>query len=121
MPAAQQLLKDPDQSDTSVARWTEYKWSMEGRENTSKLHTFVKDVCPTPPGITFSRPAWVKLNRLQTGVGLFHSETHKWIMTSTAACESGAKEQTAEHVITFYTIYHHPMEPVLSQMLPRAW
>ena len=60
MPAAQQLLKDPAQSDTSVARWTEYKWTMEGRENTSKLHTFVKDVCPTPPGITFSRHAWVK-------------------------------------------------------------
>ena len=40
--------------------------------------------------------------------GLFRSERHKWGMASTAACESSAKEQTAEHVITSRTIYHHP-------------
>ena len=60
-----------------------------------------------PSGFGFPRPAWVKLNRLRTGVGLFCSETHKWGMASTAACECGAKKQTAEHVITPCPIYHH--------------
>ena len=33
--------------------------------------------------------------------------THKWVMAFTAACECGAKEQTAEYVIIFCPIYHH--------------
>ena len=73
-----------------------------------------------PPGISFPRPAWVGLNRLRTGVGLLRSETHKWGMVSTAGCEREAKEQTAEHVITFCPIYQHPNGPVLSQMW-RPW
>ena len=71
-----------------------YKWSMEWRENASRLYTFNKDVSPTPPGINFPKSAWVRLNRLRTGVGLFRSETQKWGMASTAACKYGAKEQT---------------------------
>ena len=74
----------------------------------NRLHVFVKDASPTTPGISFPRPAWLKLNRLLTGVGLFRSETHKWSMATTAACESGAKEQTAKHVITSCPIYHYP-------------
>ena len=50
----------------------------------------------------------VKPNRPRTGVGLFLSEKHKWGMASTAAYECNAKEQTAEHVITSCSIYHHP-------------
>ena len=85
---------------------------MKWRENVSGLLTYiyVKNVSPTPLGFTFSRPAWVTLNRLQTGVDLFRSETHKWDMAFTAACKCGAKEQTAEHVITSCPIYHHPNE-----------
>ena len=67
----------------------------------------MKDASPTPPGISFIRPAWVELNRLRTGVGLFRSETHKWSLASTAASKCGPKEQTAEHVLIFFPIYHH--------------
>ena len=28
-------------------------------KNASRLHTFIKDVTPTPPGISYPRPAWV--------------------------------------------------------------
>ena len=33
---------------------------------------------------------------------------YKWGMAYTAACECGAKEQTAENVIASCPIYHHP-------------
>ena len=80
---------------------------MEWRENASRLHAFIKDVTPTPPGFRFPRPAWVKFNRLQTGVGLLRLETRKWGMALSAACECGAKELRAEHAITSCPIYHH--------------
>ena len=81
---------------------------MEWPESTSQRHTIINSVSSTPPVISFSRPAWVKLNRLQTDIGLFRSETDKWDMVSTAVCQCGAKEQRAEHVITSCPIYHHP-------------
>ena len=71
---------------------------------------FFKDASPTPPGISFPRPAWVRLKRLRTGIGLFRTETHKWGMASTEACECGVKEQTAEHLMTFCPIHHHSNE-----------
>ena len=60
-----------------------------------------------PLEFSFFRPEWVRLNCLSTNVGLFHSETHKCVMASTAACKCGAKEQTAEHVITFSPTDQH--------------
>ena len=83
---------------------------MERQKNFSRLHTFIKDVSPTSSGIGFPRLAWVKLNRLRTGVALFRSKTRKWGVVSTAACKCSAKEQTPEHVITSCPIYHHPNE-----------
>ena len=79
---------------------------MEWQENTSRLHIIISNVSPMPLEFSFPRPSWVRLNHLSTNVGLFHSETHKCVMASTAACKCGAK--TAEHVITFRAfIYHH--------------
>ena len=60
-----------------------------------------------PPVISFPRSAWVKRNLIRTGIGLFRAETYKWSMTSSVACECGAKKQTAKHVIISCTIYHH--------------
>ena len=57
MPAALELVNDPTQSCTSVTRWAEDRWSMEWRENASRLHTFIKDISPTLPGISFPRTA----------------------------------------------------------------
>ena len=62
-----------------------------------------------PPGTSFPRTAWVSLNHLPTDIGLFHTETHKCGMVSTAACERSAKGQTAEHVITSFPNYHLPI------------
>ena len=69
------------------------------RESTSCLHSFFDDVDALPPEMGLPRPAWVRLNRLQTGVSLFRSSMHKWGMVSTASCECGAEEQTADHTV----------------------
>ena len=74
------------------------------------LTLLMNDVSPTPPGISFPRPAWVKLNRLRVVVGLFRLERHNWGLASTTTCECDAKEDTAEHIITPCLIYHHPNE-----------
>ena len=57
VPAALELLKDPTQSGTNVARWIEYNWSMEWQKNVSRLHTFIKDVRPASLRFKFPGPA----------------------------------------------------------------
>ena len=45
------------------------------------------------------RAAWVKLNRLRTSVGKFHSSMYKWGLVASPNCQCGASEQTADHVL----------------------
>jgi len=55
-----------------------------------------------PPGMTLPKTAWVRLNRLRTGVGRFRSCLHIRGMTApSAACECGAdaEEQTDDYVL----------------------
>jgi len=53
------------------------------------------------------RTAWVRLNRLRTGVGRFRSCLYKWDMAPFSACECGAEEQTVEHFVLHWPIYWH--------------
>ena len=50
----------------------------------------------------------VKLNRLRTGVGRFHSSMHKWSLAPSPNCECSASEQTAVHVLTACPIHWAP-------------
>ena len=52
--------------------------------------------------------AWVKLNRLWTGVGRFYSSMYKWGLAPLPNCKSGAFEQTAGHVLTACLIHRAP-------------
>ena len=61
-----------------------------------------------PPECSFPRPALIKLNHLPIGIDLFLSEMDKRGMAAMAACEFGAKEQIAEHIIKCCSICHHP-------------
>ena len=45
------------------------------------------------------RTAWIKFNCPHTGVGHFDLSMHKWSLASSAKCECGANEQTADHII----------------------
>jgi len=51
--------------------------------------------------MTLPRRAWVRLNRLRTGVG--------WGMASSSACECGT-EQTVDHVVLQCPIHQPPHE-----------
>ena len=62
----------------------------------------------TPPGMILPRRAWVRLNRLRTGVRRFCSCPYKWGMASSAACECGTEEQTFDHVVLHCPIHRPP-------------
>ena len=49
--------------------------------------------------MSLTRTARIKLNHLGTGVGRFGSSMHKWGLASSAKCECGGSEQTADHII----------------------
>ena len=60
---------------------------------------YIPRVSTRPIGMSLTRTAWVKLNRLRTGVGRFKLSMHKWGLAFSAKCECGASEQTADHII----------------------
>ena len=108
VPAALELLRDANELGTSAARWADHRWSIDWREGTSRLHSLFDDVNALPPEIKLPRPTWVRLNRLQTEVGLFQASMHEWGMALTASCECGAEKETANHIITSCPTYRHP-------------
>ena len=87
---------------------TNHKWKTEYCENASRLRAFVHETSARPVGMGLPRAAWVKLNRLRTGVGRFHSSMNKWGLTPSPNCECGASEQTADHVLTACSIHWAP-------------
>ena len=73
VPAAQKLPDSLTESDTRAAQWMDYVWNMEYLKSASRLHAFIPRASPKPFGMGLPRTSWVKLNRLRTGVGQFHS------------------------------------------------
>ena len=107
VPAAQQLLQQCRDHNISAARWADYQWSTELGNISPRLRDFIPDAS-SPTGLSLPRVAWVRLNHLRTGVGRFRSTMHRWGLAPTAACECGAEEQTADHVILSCPIYRAP-------------
>ena len=91
-----------------ASEWTNHKWKTEYCENASRLRGFVPETGARPVGMGLPRAVWVKLNRLRTGVGRFHSSMHKWGLAPSSNCEGGASEQTADHVLTVCPIHRAP-------------
>jgi len=58
--------------------------------------------------MTLPRRAWVRLNRLRTGVRRLYSCLYKWGMASSTACECGAEEQTVNNVVLQCPIHRPP-------------
>ena len=76
VPAARNLLDNLARLGIRASEWTNYKWKTEYCENASRLRAFMPETGARPIGMGLPRVAWVKLNRLRTGVGRFHSSMH---------------------------------------------
>ena len=77
VPDARNCLDHLARLGIRASEWTNHKWKMEYGENASRLRVFVPGTGARPVGMGLPRAAWVKLNRLRTGVGRFHSSMHK--------------------------------------------
>ena len=100
VPGARNLLNNFARLGIRSSKWTNHKWKTEYCKNASRLRAFVPETDARPVGMGLPRAAWIKLNRLRTGVGRFYSSMHKWGLAPSPNCECGASEQTADHVLT---------------------
>ena len=110
VPAARNLLDNFARLGIRASEWKNYKWKTEYCKSISRVRAFVPETGARPVGMGLPRAAWVKLNRLRTGVGRFHSSMHKWALTPSPNCECGASEQNADHVLTAGPYIGHHME-----------
>ena len=108
VPAARKSLDSLSEMDVRAAEWTNTKWDMEYSANALSLHAFIPKASSRPLGMGLPRAAWVKLNRLRSGVGRFCSSMYKWGLAPLANCECGASEQTADHIILQCPIHRAP-------------
>ena len=108
VPAARNLLDNLAKLGIRASEWTNQKWKTEYCENAFRLRAFVPETGARPVGMRLPRAAWVKLNRLRTGNGRFHSSMHKYGVAPSPNCEYGASEQTADHVLTAFPIHRAP-------------
>ena len=69
VPGARNHLDNLARLGIRASEWTNQKWKTEYCENASRLRTFVPETGARPVGMGLPRVAWVKLNRLRTGVG----------------------------------------------------
>jgi len=98
---AQQLISSSDNNNIRAAQWADHQWDAEWADNPTTLRIFIPDTGTHDPGMTFPRRAWVRLNCLRSPhrCWAFALLLETWNMTSSAACECGAEEQTVDHVV----------------------
>jgi len=77
-----------DDNNRSAALWADHRWNAEMLESTTRP---VLSSPSHPPGIALPRTAWVRLNRLRTGVGRFRSNLQK-CMAASGLVECGLAE-----------------------------
>ena len=107
VPGPRNLLDNLARLDIHASKWKNHKWKTEYCKSASKLRAFVPRTGARPVGMGLPRAAWVKLNRLRTGVGRFHSSMHKWGLVPSPNCEAPlSKPQTMLQQRALY-IGHH--------------
>ena len=87
------------------AHWIGRTWSAEWQPSTSRLREYIVSPSKCCPGSDLPRQAWVKLNRLRTGVGRFNAEMWRWGLSKSPACHCGADQQTANHIIVHQMVF----------------
>ena len=96
VPGAWNPLNNLARLGIRASKWTNHKWKTEYCENVCRLRAFVPGAGARPVVMGLPRAAWVKLNRLRTGVGRFHSSMHKWglVPSQIASVAPQSKPQT---------------------------
>jgi len=80
VPATQQLISFSDNNNSiRAAQWVDYQWNAEWADNPTRLRTSIPDTGTHPPGMTLPRRAWVRLNRLRTGVSVSAPACTNWV------------------------------------------
>ena len=108
VPAARNLLTNISELGIRTTQWIDHTWNTEYLKIPSRLRNFIPKVGSRPLGLGLPRAAWVRLNRLRTGVGRFHSNMHKWGLAPSTNCECGVSEQTADHIISECFLHRAP-------------
>ena len=91
-----------------AAQWTKLMRDRKYSKSMSAFGVYILRVSTRTIGMSLTRTAWVKLNCLRSGVRRFGWSMHKWNLASSANCECGASEQTADHIILTYPIHRAP-------------
>ena len=76
---AQQLISLSDNNNIRAVQCADQQWNEEWTDNPKRLRIFIPDTGTHPLGMTLPRTAWIRLNRLSTGVGRFRSCLYKWV------------------------------------------
>ena len=124
VPAARKLLHNLSELGIRAAQWTNLTWDTENSKSMPALGVYISRVSTRPIGMSLTRTAWVKPNRLRTDVGRFGSSMHKWCLDPSGKCERGASEQTADHIIFTCPIHQAPrgiMGLILLDDETRCW
>ena len=77
VPASRNLLNNLAGLGIFAFEWTNHKWNAKYCENTSRVRIFLPKISIRSVGMGLFQTSCVKLNRLRTGVGQFHSFMHK--------------------------------------------
>ena len=120
-PAARKLFHNLSELGIRAAQWTNLTLDTEYSKSMSALGVYISRVNKRAIGMSLTRTAWVKLKRLRIGVGRFGSCMHKWGFASSAKCECGACEQTADHIILTCFIHRVPRRIMLLDDETRCW
>jgi len=104
---AQHLISLSNSNNIRAEHWAGCQWNAGWAGSLTRLRIFIPNT-GNPPGMTLPRRAWVRLNRLRTGVECLRFCLYKWGMASSAACECGTEEQTVDHVVLQCRIHRPP-------------
>ena len=77
----------PTYLDVKLDKALTYRYRLEAlrdKLSTRLFCVYISSVSTRPIGMSLTRTAWFKLNRLRTGVGRFDSSMHKWGLASSA-------------------------------------
>ena len=108
VPAARKLLYNLSELGIRAAQWTNLTWDTKYSKSMSALGVYISRVSTISIGMSLTRTAWVKLNRPRAVVERFSLSMYKWGLASSAKCECGASEQTADHIILTCPIHRAP-------------